>query len=175
MKITNKKMIHEGIIINAYSADVIADSGSFPVEVFEHPGAVAIAASTNGKDFFLVNQFRFGLNSDLIEFPAGKIDDPFEDPILAAHRELQEETGYKAATMVPLGVIHPAGAYIDEVIHLYYAQDLEYVGQNLDEHEALDVRSYTLDTLEDMIYNDDITDAKTISLVFKVKNYLNLK
>ena len=173
MKITNKKKILDGIIIDVYSADVETEEGSFPVQVFKHPGAVCIAAQKEDGTFFLVDQFRFGLNQNLLEFPAGKIDSPEEDPLETAHRELREETGYAAKTMIPLGIMHPAGAYIDEVLYLYYAKDLSYVGQDLDEHETLELISLSLSELKNKIFNDDITDAKTIALVMKVDHYLN--
>lgn len=172
MKIVNKKRVRKGIIIDVHEADIIMEDKQFPIEVFSHPGAVCVAATLDGTNYFLVDQFRFGLNRNLLEFPAGKIDDPSEDPILAAHRELQEETGYQANTMVPLGIMHPAGAYIDEVIHLYYAKDLEFVGQNLDETEDVEVVSYSFDDIKAMIYDDRITDAKTIALMMKLEHYL---
>lgn len=173
MKIKNKKKILNGIIIDGYEAVAQVDDKSFPIQYFKHPGAVCIAASLDNEYFFLVEQFRFGTETQLLEFPAGKIDDPSEDPIVAAHRELSEEIGYQANEMIPLGIIHPAAAYIDEVIHLYYAKDLSYVGQNLDETESIQIKTFTLQEIEEMIYCDDITDAKTIVLYMKLKNYLS--
>lgn len=172
MKIKNQNKIHDGIILDLYQAQVETETGSFPVEILKHPGAVCVAATPNGTDFFMVEQFRFGLGQDVLEFPAGKIDNPDEDPILTAHRELQEETGYEASNMIYLGLMHPAPAYIDEVIHLYLATDLIYRGQNLDEHETLKVSTYSLNQILKMIDDQTITDAKTIILAHKVHQYL---
>lgn len=173
MKITNDKRIIDGIIIDVYEATATLADKSFPIQYFKHPGAVCVAASLDDEHFFLVDQFRFGTQTNLLEFPAGKIDDPSEDPILAAHRELSEEIGYEAKEMIPLGILHPAAAYIDEVIYLFYAKDLSFVGQNLDETESIKIEKHTLKDIESMIYNDKITDAKTIALCMKLKNYLD--
>ena len=70
--------------------------------------------------------------------------------------------------------MHPAGAYIDEVIHLYLAQDLSFVGQNLDPNEVLNVEMHTLEEIKDMIMNNQITDAKTIAICMKI-DLLGLK
>lgn len=173
MKINNIIKVHVGIIIDVYEADVESGDTTFPIQTLKHPGAVCVAATLNGEDFFMVRQYRFGLGESMLEFPAGKIDNPDEDPILGAHRELLEETGYQANTMLSLGKIHPAPAYIDEVIHLYFATDLTYQGQALDEHEELELETHTLDEILEMTYNDKITDAKTVALAHKVKYYLS--
>lgn len=172
MKITNKTKVLDGIIIDVYNATAETKDQKFPVQLFEHPGATCVAASPDGIKFLMVEQFRFGLGYSLLEFPAGKIDDPNEDPSLGALRELREETGYQAEKIVSLGHIHPAGAYIDEVVHLYYAEDLTYIGQNLDDTEELEVQLYSLDEITTMILENRITDAKTIALTMKLKAYL---
>ncbi|WZU01778.1 NUDIX hydrolase [Erysipelothrix sp. D19-032] len=67
-----------------------------------------------------------------------------EIPLNVAKRELQEEIGYRAQTIVPLGIMHPTPAYLTEALALFYATDLEFVGQNLDEGEELHVHQLKL-------------------------------
>lgn len=173
MKIINKKLVQKGILIDMYEGDAKNDTLQFPIQYFKHPGAVCVAASPDGTNFFMVKQFRFGTETDILEFPAGKIDDPNEDPILGAHRELQEETGYQAQSLHSLGHILPAPAYIDEIVHLYYGTDLSFIGQNLDDTEDLVIEMHSLPSILEMINNNIITDAKTVALAYKLHYYLH--
>lgn len=162
-----EKKRYSGKIIDVY--DVMFDD--FEAEVLKHSGGVCVAASLNGKDFFLVEQFRFGSNETMIEFPAGKID-PGEEPFDAAVRELREEIGYQCENLIPLGHVYPSPAYLDEVLYLYCAEGLSFVGQDLDEDEELEVFTKDLNWIEDKILKNEITDSKTIALYMRLKHYL---
>ncbi len=172
MKKNSELLVHKGPVVDVYSSEFEDHNGLFNAQVLKHSGAVCIAASNNQRGFFMVEQYRFGIEDSLLEFPAGKINEG-EDLEIAAHRELQEETGYRANNLVYLGKIHPSPAFLSEVIHLYYAYDLDHVGQNLDSDEFLDLSIYDLEKLEAMIYDNSISDAKTIALIFKLKHFFN--
>lgn len=160
LKLVTRKFVQKGIDIDA--------------EIIRHPGAVVIAATHDNENFYLVKQLRFAPDETLLEFPAGKLEYG-ENPFDAAKRELQEEIGFKANVWSPLGSILSAPAFLDEELHLYYATDLEYVGQNLDEDEELTVRRYSLKELEAMILDNTIKDAKTIALLYKLNHFLKTK
>ena len=57
-------------------------------------------------------------------FRSGEI----EDPELASRRELEEETGYRAATWLKLGAFWTAPGFASELMHLYLATDLVAAG-----------------------------------------------
>ncbi len=139
-------------------------------EVVEHPGGVTIALEDTDGTFFMVTQWRYAQERELLEFPAGKLE-PGEDPFTSAKREVIEETGYEGDDFIDFGEFVPTGAYGQEVIHLYYASKGKYHGQNLDEDEHLDVSKMTLDEMIDDIMSGKIIDGKTIALAFKVKEY----
>ena len=98
--------------------------------------------------FLIVRQYRHGAEKVGLEFPAGAID-PGENPAQAAVRELLEETGYRADEIREIGSVSPNPAFMTNRTYTYLARGLEKVaGQNLDEHEILDVHSVAFSDLE---------------------------
>lgn len=111
------------------------------VELVEHPGAVAVAALDQAGRMLLVRQFRPALGDWTLELPAGALE-PGEDPVRAAARELEEETGHRAARLEAWTSIAPAPGFASEVVHLFGAVGLEAVqggGAACDEDEELEV------------------------------------
>ena len=101
----------------------------------------------------------------MIEIPAGGRDSVEEDFAVCAARELEEETGFRAGNLEHLVDIHTAAAYTSEKIAVYVAKDLIPSRQHLDEDEFVDIRRYTFEELNDMIFSGKITDSKTIAAV----------
>ena len=83
-------------------------------------------------------------------------------PDAAAARELEEETGYTAATWRRLATMHPCIGYSNERIELYLAEDLAYVGHRLDEGEFLETHVVSFDEALAWVKDGRITDAKTV-------------
>ncbi len=92
--------------------------------------------------------------------------DKGEQPKASAQRELLEETGYRAEIKHLLD-IYPSPGYTDEIIHIFVAEGGEYVGEKLDEGEYLNCEFFTVDSVLKMIEDGEITDAKTVSAVYK--------
>jgi ADP-ribose pyrophosphatase len=141
--------LHRGHYLT-FRVDTIerADGSRAERDVVGHPGAVAILAIDPDGDVLLVRQFRVATGRVLLEIPAGTLDvDPAtgatEDHALAARRELEEETGYRAATWRHLVSFWTAPGFATELMHLWLATDLrpadgERLGPDEDEHLRLD-------------------------------------
>ena len=158
----------KGKIIEVHHDDILLPNGEMSMrEVVKHPGGVCIAAINENGEFLLVEQFRYTFDVVLLEFAAGKLE-LNENPIDAANRELIEETGYEALELSSMGLLYPSPGYLGEIIHLYYAPKTKFVGQKLDSHEFLNVKTYTLDQLIDLVMKDELRDAKTIALIMKI-------
>lgn len=138
----------------------------------EHPGGVGIVALTEDRQVLLVKQYRYPYGEVLTEIPAGKRERG-EDPLLTAKRELEEETGYTAASFEPLDTLYPSPGFCDEVIYLYLATDLHKTAPHPDEDEFLQVERQPLDTLVAEILAGRIPDAKTQTAL--LKTYLLLQ
>lgn len=89
-----------------------------------------------------------------MEIPAGKLDDPNEEGIVCAARELKEETGYSSENLEWILTIRTTVAFCDERIEVFVARNLIPGEQSLDEDEFVDVKAYELDELKQMILKE---------------------
>ena len=171
-KTVDTKRIYDGKILNLRVDKVLLPNGRESTrEVVEHGGAACILPVGADGAVYLVRQFRYPFNREVLEAPAGKLE-PGEIVSDAANRELEEETGFRAQELVYLGEFLPSVAYLTEIIHLYLARGLTEEKQHLDEDEFLNIESYPFDRVVEMIARGDISDGKTIAAVFKAKLYL---
>jgi ADP-ribose pyrophosphatase len=129
-------------------------------EIVEHPGSVAVVAH-DGECLYLVVHAREAVGEpELLELPAGKMDEEGEPPLETAKRELAEEIGLAARTWEHLTTCYSSPGFTDEQIHLYLATDLYDAGTERDETERIELRRVPLGELEDTIR--DCHDAKTL-------------
>ena len=96
---------------------------------------------------------------------AGKLDDPNEEGIVCAARELKEETGYSSENLEWILTIRTTVAFCDERIEVFVARNLIPGEQSLDEDEFVDVKAYELDELKQMIFEGKIQDSKTMAAI----------
>lgn len=158
------KLIHEGAIISFFEGTFAGPDGvTFKRDIIRHPGAVSAVAVEDGH-VFLVRQYRAALDADLWEIPAGKRDIADEPPEVTAARELEEEIGMNAGSLVELMIIHQSPGFCDEDQYIYLATDLTPVPQRLDgiEEQHLVVDRVTTDQAIAMCLDGRITDAKSI-------------
>ncbi|HEX2466479.1 MAG TPA: NUDIX hydrolase [Thermoanaerobaculia bacterium] len=141
------------------------------LEVVRHPGAVAIAPVTADGDVLLVRQFRYATREWLLEVPAGKLD-PGEEPEAAAGRELEEETGYRAGYLEPLGWVWTTPGFSNEVIHLYLAHDLEPASQALQDDEVLTVERLPLVEAVERALDGRLHDSKSVCCLLRAARRL---
>lgn len=161
-EVLDSRPVWHGAFLTAEDVTVRLPNGKVAQrDVLRHPGAVAVIALTADGKVVLVHQYRTALEQVTLEIPAGKLD-PGEDPQVAAARELVEETGYTAARMAYLGSIAMAPGYSDEVVHLYMAMGLSFVGACPDEDEFVHVDLVDLDDMVDQVLDGKIVDSKTV-------------
>lgn len=127
-------------------------------DLVRHPGAAAVLAIAGGDRVVLVRQVRESLRDVLLEIPAGIYDVSGESPEETARREVEEETGYRVASIEPLGRIHTSPGFTDEAIDLFRAE-VEAAGKPERGIEVVEM------LLEEALaaLGQEITDAKTIA------------
>lgn len=147
--------------------DVVKLSNSMKTtrEFVRHPGASLIIPEVKKGEILFVKQFRYPLQKIFLELPAGKIDKG-ETSLQTAKRELREEVGYEAKAMKYVTSIHPVIGYGDEVIHIYLAQGLRFVGTSPDEGEFLIPKILSIKSAMEQIKRHKITDVKTQIALF---------
>lgn len=134
-------------------------------EFVHHPGAALVIPEIKKGHLLFIKQFRYAMQGVYLELPAGKIDKG-EDVRQTAKRELREEAGYVAKKMRFVTTIHPVIGYGNEVIHIFLAQGLEFVGASPDEGEFLIPQTLTLKQAMAKIRRHKITDVKTQIAIF---------
>ena len=150
----------------------LPDSSHATREYVIHPGAVMIVALLDDGRVVLERQYRYPVQSVMIEFPAGKLD-AGEASLACARRELQEETGYTAREWARAGVLHPVISYSTEFIDIWFARGLSLGERQLDAGEFLDVLTATPAELLAWSANGQVTDAKTLTGLLWLQNVLS--
>ena len=133
------------------------------------PAAAIMLLNSEGKIFVGA---RIDNLEDAWQMPQGGLDDG-EEPWAGALRELEEETGYTAATWRFVCTIHNAIAYSDEHLELFLAEDLTAGEQKLDDGEFLETFAVTVLELLGMVQRGEITDVKTIIGAFWLEKILS--
>jgi len=119
-------------------------------EIVGHPGAVAVVAH-DGERIYLVRQPREPIGvPDLVELPAGKLDEEGEDALVTGKRELAEEIGKAAEHWEHLKTYWSSPGFSDEEIHVYLATGLSDVEAETEDHE-IDVETWPLERLDELI------------------------
>ena len=166
-----RELVYEGSIINFYKDTVQVPNGNVVKwDFIGHKGAAAVVPVTKEGRILMVRQYRNALDRYTIEIPAGGLNGAEEPTKVAALRELEEETGYRAEEAELLITIRTTVAFCNEKIDIYVANKLIPSKQHLDEDEFINVEAYEIGTLEEMIYNGTIQDSKTISAILAYKN-----
>ena len=161
----SSKTVYSGKIVTLEIDEVeLPDGKTSYRECVRHSGGASVLLIRDEK-VLLVKQFRYLYGKPIYEIPAGKLNYG-EDPKVAAARELEEETGFKAELSHLLD-IYPTPGYTDEIIHIYFAENYVVSKQNLDEGEFLNYCFIDLKTVLNMIESGEITDAKTIIAIYK--------
>ncbi len=169
MNLTEKKLssrsVFSGKIFSVTVDEVeLPDKSKSVRECVRHNGGAAVLLVIEGK-IALVKQHRYLYGKDIYEIPAGKTE-AGEEPLLAAMRECEEETGYRADCRHLLD-IYPSPGYTNEVIHIYTAHNARFVGQRTDEGEFLTYKFFPVEEVVAMIERGEICDAKTVAAVYK--------
>jgi ADP-ribose pyrophosphatase len=168
--VVERRLIHQGRYLE-FRVDTIerADGSRATRDVVGHPGAIAVLAVDDDGRLLLVRQWRIPAERAMLEIPAGTLDvhdGVTEDPDVAARRELEEETGSRAASWRKLAEFWTAPGFASELMHLYLATGLTGVhGDDRlspDEDERLELSRVTVDEALALVDRGEISDAKTI-------------
>ena len=158
----SSEIIYQGSLLDVRRDQVRLPNGNTSSrEWIKHPGAVCIIPQLPDNRIALIRQYRYPVQKEMIELPAGKLDEN-EKPEICAIRELEEEIGYRATKLAFLTNIHPAIGFADEVMGLFLAENLVKSTINHDKDEFLELMPTHLEKAVRMVWHGEITDVKTI-------------
>ena len=162
-KTLTSKTIYQGKILEIKVDEVSLPSGRTSTrEIVRHPGAVSVLPFLNKDKVILVWQFRYAVGETLLEIPAWKLEIG-EDPQETARREMIEEIGYRAGELKHISTFYTTPGYTNEVMHLFFAFDLEKTEKTPEPDEILESEILTLEEVMDRVERGEIKDGKTIA------------
>lgn len=162
--IVRSETVFKGRVFSVKRDYIVDKDRRFVVDVVVHRGAVVILPLMNNT-VIAVRQFRYSVWNELIELPAGTLEER-EEPEKCAIRELEEETGYIAGKIEYLGSFYASPGYCTEVLHAFLAENLKEGKMKLEPDEKIRVVKIPLNNFLKMIINGDIKDSKTIAATF---------
>lgn len=166
VKRMGRELAYQGTVLKVYKDHMKFSNGNTEDwDFIHHDGAAAVIPVMDDGKILMVKQYRNALERDTLEIPAGKLDDPDEEGIVCASRELKEETGYSSDDLEWLLTIRTTVAFCDERIEVFVARNLIPREQHLDEDEFVDVKDYKLEELKEMIFEGKIQDSKTMAAI----------
>lgn len=155
---SNKSLLNTPVFEVTSRKHTSANNISGDYIVLNAPDWVIVIPELNNK-FLMVKQWRHGENSLSVEFPGGVVDEG-EKPEIAAKRELEEETGYRAGEIIKLGYSNPNPALFSNRVHFYLARDLKKIGeQKLDDDEIINCIELTEDEVIEGIGTEQFPHA----------------
>lgn len=167
----SSQRLYEGRVLNLDVDRVRFPNGTTgQLELIRHSGAAAVVPFLDEPNdpnarVLLIRQYRYAADDFLYEIPAGRLENG-EAPIECARRELLEEAGCTATSLVSLGGFFTTPGFIDEYIHAFMATGLTRGQAFPESDEFIHQESHTLSEILRMIDRGQIVDAKTIVSLF---------
>ena len=172
-KTLESQTVYEGRVITVTRDTALLEDGTTALrDVVHHHGGACILPYYEDGTICMVRQFRYAMQQELWELPAGKLE-AGEDPFEAAKRELAEECGVCADEYISLGEIYPTVGYDTEVIYIWAARGLHPAAMHLDADEFLTPERVPLTKAYEMVLSGEIKDAKTVAGILKFKALLD--
>ncbi len=142
-------------------------------DVVRHTGSVVVMAvdeTQREPQILLVRQYRHAAQQSLWELCAGRIDEG-ENELVAARRELMEETGFSARRWKRVLRYYASPGFVAETMSVYLATDLRAGKAQPEEDESIETRFFPLRKIVEMIMAGKVLDGKTISGVLWFNEY----
>jgi 8-oxo-dGTP pyrophosphatase MutT (NUDIX family) len=175
MSITPWKILGSNYIRERIRVDTVqlANGRTFEPMVFEYRRWANVLALTDRNEVVMIRQYRHGIQQIVWEFPGGIVEDgeSIED---GARRELLEESGYDASTLIEVGRLHPNPAMQTNTLYAFLATGVKLVqAQHLDETEEIEVHLIPLEDVIAMAKRGEIPNALQVAVLFQVLAHLN--
>lgn len=163
----SEQTIFKGKIFSVKQRKVILENGAEQNrELVIHGGGAAVLPVDEDNNVYLIRQFRAPFEQEVLEIPAGKLEKG-EEPLIAAKRELSEETGFTAKNYFDLGQMWPTVGFCSEIIHIYLATSLSLGETHPNEDEFVSLEKMPFQQAYNMCMDGTIKDGKTIVAILK--------
>jgi ADP-ribose pyrophosphatase len=171
-KLLDSQRIFSGAVFAVERDRLLEESGVEIIrEVVRHPGGAGALPLFDDGRVALVKQYRHPARRELLEIPAGRIEDG-ETPEKCASREVEQEIGFRAGRLEKLAEFYSTPGFCEEKLHVYLATALSPSSQALDHDEWVEIVYLTLAEAVRMAERGEIEDSKTIIALLAAKKFL---
>lgn len=154
-----ESVIYDSPWVSVATADVLLpDGGQVDHHVVRMPAPAAGTVVVKDGAVLLLYRHRFITDTWGWEIPAGRVD-PGETPLTAASRETIEETGWRPLGLRELCTFNPANGILDQVFHIFVADDAERLGDPVDTNEASRIEWVPIDRVRDIVLSGEMPDG----------------
>jgi nudix-type nucleoside diphosphatase (YffH/AdpP family) len=168
MKPEKQTLHYRGRVITVTADEVVLPNRHrATLDVVHHPGGAAVVAMDSKQQVCLLRQYRYVAEGWIWELPAGKLE-PNEPPLETAKRELVEEAGISARHWESLGSVFSSPGVFAEVLHLFYAAELEPSTAAHESSEIIEIHWIPFAEAYEWAMSGKIRDAKTIIALARV-------
>ena len=171
------ELLHSETLLKGRAFSIRRDTLKTPdghetkLDIIEHGGSVIIVPVDKNGNLLFVRQYRHAAGFDLLELPAGTLEEG-EDPAECAAREIREETGFAADKIEKIGDFYLAPGYSTEFMHVYLARELRYDPLEADADEFLSVETIPFAEAIQMAERGEMPDAKSLAALLLAKSHL---
>jgi 8-oxo-dGTP pyrophosphatase MutT (NUDIX family) len=165
-KTLSSETVYENAWLEVNHREVITPGGSngiYGLVKFKNQ-AIGVLPIDSENNIYLVGQFRYAIDEYSWEIPEGG-GSLLADPLVAAKRELKEETGLIANTWTQLARIHTSNSATNEEGFLFIAEDLSQLEAEPEDTEELQVKKVPLAEAVDMVMKSEITDSLSVCAI----------
>ena len=164
---------YEGHAFNVAKVHLrLPDQREREYDLVEHGDSITILPIDAENRVYFVRQHRIGAGGDLLELPAGVLDEG-EIPVEAAQREIREEIGLAAGELLELGGFYLAPGYTDEFMTVFLARDLYHAPLDPDEDEFLNVETIPLNEIYQRALSGEFIDGKSLAALLLARRILD--
>lgn len=171
-KVLSSKLVYQGKVFGVRHLELIEPGGIRTTrDIVTHHGSVVILPVLPDGRILMVRQYRHTFGGFMLELVAGRIE-PGEKPLVAAKRELAEETGYRARRVRKMLAFLATPGFVQEPMTVYLATGLTPGKTHFDEDERVEAKPFKLKALLEMIRKGQLHDAKSIAGLLYYSQYI---
>lgn len=172
VELINQETLYRGHAFNVRRDEVkLPNQHTVHLDIIEHVGAVTLLPVDADGRILFVRQYRHATGKELLELPAGTLDEG-ELPEHCAAREIREETGFAAGKLTKLGEFFLAPGYSTEYMVVYLATDLNPSPLPGDQDEIITLQSIPIDQAYQLALNGELQDGKSLAALLLARPYL---
>jgi ADP-ribose pyrophosphatase len=174
MKKNKSSLVYQCKIFDVWEDEVDLPNGKSIRQIWiNHNPTVAIVAVNDKNELILIKQYRTAVKKNLLEIPAGSLDNLEESPVACAQRELAEETGFKAKNLIKLFEGYLLPGYCNEYMYFFLAQGLFSAPLTPDEDEFIEIMPVSFSQAQELLKSGEIIDAKTVLGIMLAEKFLH--